>query len=232
MLRPTHPTLPIIHAKLEVMRRKEQLRDRNPGWTEKQTSAIAEWDYYFSRWGARFAQSIPFQLLASLGVLTLFMNAIWFEPTLAGLLSQWSDLCIYLLKLVTLGLLEWMEITVPAWAVSYLTTGIGMTGIMAKQANDLAMIKNVSALDDPMDHISFSTGCFGCGLWVLYAPLTAWLWPAFLLAPMVSMSSRSLARDWGVTRAQLAVIQLKRAGTYAGPFVIALAVWFASASLA
>ena len=213
-----HPSLPIVKAKVWVSARKEALTKRHPEWSESQVTTV-------SQWKTRFLKNVPYALLASLGTLSLLKHVIWFEATLATLLSNWSEFAVQLFKIATLGLLEWMGVEVPQWLVNYLTVGVGMTGIWAKTTSDVQVIKKSSALGDPMDHMVLSSGCFGCGLWMLYTPFLSPLWPALLVIPLTTIFSASLARDWGVSQSQLASIQIKRSLSFMEPFIVAFIVW-------
>lgn len=223
-----HPTLQFVQIKAQVLKRKERLRHHHPDWTDKQIDTIGDYDFFFSQWKVRFRQNIPFSILASLGTLTLFKNVIWFEPTLAWYLSQWSDVAVNLFKIATLGVFEWLGIHIPAWLVQYLTIGIGMTGIACRVINDFQIIK-ASAFDDPFQHQQLTSGCTGCFMQVVMVPFTAPFWPLFILVPLVTIRSSSLRREWEVTRSQMVKIQLKRAIMYTEPFLISSLIWLAFA---
>jgi len=220
-----HPSVSIVNLKLKVEKNKRRIKNRHPEWTELGVMRVATWEHYFSQWATRFLRSIPYTLLTSIGALTLFKDLVWFEPLLATILTKWSDIAQYIFKFVTLGIFAWLEIAVPDWLISYLTIGVGMVGIMAKMLVDIQIIEKASICDDAMGHLSLTSGFAAFGSWVIFCPFLAPFWPVFILVPIFTMFSLSLAEKWEIPKNQVAAIQLKRSFMYTEPFVIASLIW-------
>ncbi|MEL7396240.1 MAG: hypothetical protein AAFN44_07710 [Pseudomonadota bacterium] len=219
-----HPSVHIIDAKYWIYKKKNELRAQHPDWPEKGIETVAEWEYFFSKWRSRFLKSIPYALVASIGVLTLFRDVIWFEPVLAMILSKWSSLAVDIFELVTFGFFKWIGLDIPGYIIDYLTVGIGLTGIWSKMVNDLQKIR-VSMSEDDIDHLMYSSGLFGCFMWILYVPLISPVWPLLILVPILSMGSLALPKKWGVPRSKFVNIQIRRAVMFMNPFIVAVIVW-------
>ena len=98
MQHPYESTLYIVRQKADVLARTESLQEKFPEWSHDYAKSKAEWDYFYSKWKVRFLASLPYAVIGSLGTLSLLGNFIIYEPTLALILSEWTDLILWFVR--------------------------------------------------------------------------------------------------------------------------------------
>lgn len=232
MQHPYESTLYVVRQKADVLARTENLQEKFPEWSHGYAKSKAEWDYFYSKWKVRFVASLPYAVIGALGALSLLGDSIIYEPILALILSEWTDLILWFVNLVSFGFFEWIGFEFPRPLANYLSIGIGVTGIHFRFMNDLSIISKMSATDSTISHMGYSNGCVSLFLTFLHMPVYAPIWPLFPVAQIGQiywgLFSGSIAKRWSLTRRALLEVQLKRLLMYSEPLLVAIFIYISS----